>query len=365
MAHPFVQFPGAVQVTESRRYAQTYGYRDPGNPPVLILHTVEGRMGRSAIAAHVSPPHLWTDPLPDYRDHFQTIDLARPALALQNTPGGAAETNHRGLCFQVELQLFSDPKKRHTARHVSNLADDDLRWLGEQIAVLDRISRDLDPHNRGIIPTSTTAVPELALGDLGYGTRSAWRLNAAEWYAFGGILGHGHVPDNSHYDPSGEFDMVRLIEHAQAAQLGNGQAPPTHRVLRVGSPHRDAVEAWQIIINRVFGLRLAEDGRFGPLTAEGTREVEGLLGVVVDGVVDQGLADKVAQIDRDQAAKRTPRPFPRVVKAPAPAPAPTPAPTPAPAPPGLARADTSRALELIRSANGDLAGAASILSGAL
>jgi len=263
-------------------------------------------MGRSAIAAHGSPPHLWIDPLVEYRDIYQTISLARPAMALANT-GAAGETNHRGLCFQVELQLFSDPKKRGTSRHVASLTDSALAWLGVQVAKLDTIARQLDPLGRGIIPADPASVPELGLGDLGYGTRSRWRLTAAEWASYsGGILGHGHVPENSHYDPSGEFDFARLIEHAQAAA---GNTAPARRVeLRVGSTG-PAVKAWQQLLNLVFGFKLATDGHFGPLTRDDTSAAEKLLGLKQDGIVDQALADKVAAIRKSQDAKQTRRPF--------------------------------------------------------
>lgn len=304
----FVEFPGAVQVKESRWYnrdSDRYHFTD--RAPVLMVHTVEGRMGRSAIGAHRSPPHLWLDPLPDYRDIFQTVDLSEPARALRNIAGYAPQTNRRGIMIQWELQLFADPKRRDSARHVSALTDDDLRWLADQAVLVDEIVRTIDPQGRGVIPASADQVPEMGPGDQGYGLRSKWRLSADEFMNYrGGILGHAHSPDDSHYDPSGDFPMTRFVEFCIAAKTGT--RPVSKQVLRrgVNSP---TVGRWQKLANKVFDVRLAVDNDFGPLTADATRTIQGWLEIPVTGEVDQSLVDVVQQLRDDQDAGRADRPW--------------------------------------------------------
>jgi hypothetical protein len=267
----FVSMPGAQQIQQNRRWHETRSYRRPGLPPVLVLHTVEGYAGEGQVAAHNHPPHLWMDPIRE--EIFQTVSLDRPALALQN-PGGGIETNHRGLCFQIELQLFTDPARKDSPRHVTALTDSQLAWLGAQIKTLDIIAQQLDPLGRGFLPDTADNIRNFPNTDEGYGQQGAYRLTPEKWMAEGGIRGHVEVPGNAHYDPSG-LDTQRIVEHA----LGR---PQLVRKLRPGSKGW-AVEELQKHLNDNHGQKLVEDGDFGPATTAAVRTVQALLGLPVTG----------------------------------------------------------------------------------
>lgn len=252
---PFAVFPGAVQAHGNRWYSVDNGAYRTDSPPLVTLHTVEGRMERSAIEAHRSPPHLWVDPWK--RDIFQTVDLARPARALENRPGGAAETNRRGVNIQIELQAYADPRRRGSVRHVSNIGAAEIEFLAEVIRQLDAMIRQIDPRRRGVIPCSP---PTVGAGDSGYGVASQWRLSADEFDQFsGGLLGHCHVPDNAHYDPGGDFPWSELV----AAVNGT---PPSVRPLGPGDVG-ERVRDMQRDLNLAIDARIAVDGDYGPQTA--------------------------------------------------------------------------------------------------
>ena len=267
----FVSMPGAQQIKDNRRWHEARSYRRPGLPPVLVLHTVEGYAGAGQVAAHQYPPHLWLDPIRE--EILQTISLDRPALALQN-PGKGIETNHRGLCFQIELQLFTDPSRKDSPRHVTALTDQQLAWIGAQIKTLDTISRQLDPQGRGFLPDTPDEVRNFPNTDVGYGKQGAYRLTPDQWMATGGIRGHVEVPGNSHYDPSG-LDTKRIVEHA----LGN---PELVRKLRPGNKG-EQVRQLQQHLNDSHGQKLVEDGDYGPATTAAVRTVQALLGIPVTG----------------------------------------------------------------------------------
>lgn len=317
MADGFRALPGAIQVSENRWYNRDNdnNYQYQHLHPVLMLHTVEGRMGREAIAGHTSPPHLWGDPLPNYRDIFQTVDLQEPARALRNIEGYAPQTNRRGIMIQVELQLYADPRLRGTERHVSSLTDDDLRWIGELVVLIDQQVMAMDPYGRSVIPDTPDAIPPMGPGDSGYGLGSEWRLGWPEFRDYrGGILTHAHSPDDAHYDTSGDFDIRRMAEWAIALKAGGAASAPAFVVLRQGMSG-PLVTGWQALLNLVFGKRLVEDGIFGPISTEETRSVEEDLIEAevyegrVDGVVDQALADVVGEIKAGQDAGDLPRPW--------------------------------------------------------
>lgn len=206
-----IVFPGAIQLREGVRYDDRRRYRETNHPPAVCLHTVEGYVGRSFMATHRSPPHIWADP--QSRQIWQTMDLAGPALALVNGAGGP-ETNHRGPMFQVELHGF--------ARQTGTWPLDDLKWIAESIIVpLHNIARD--QYGKGIITDNPALLPPTT-GDDGYGLGGAVRMSADEWDNFeGGICCHSHVPENRHWD-CGNLDLVTL--HSLAARAADATTVP-------------------------------------------------------------------------------------------------------------------------------------------
>jgi len=268
-------FSHAIQVRENIRYgADRYRYRDPGNNPVLVLHTVEGSVSFRVAAGHRNPPHLWYSPA--RRELFQTMDLSGPAQAL--VTGSGFETNHRGPCFQVEIEGFARGVRSWPETYYRNLAQD-------VIAPLEALSRDI--YGVGFLAGATTG--QLRWADELDGiflatTRSPLRLTATQWRNAHGLIGHQHVPGNSHWDP-GFLDVARLIRLVNLEAL-------TPRELHLNSGSDFAmrgtdVAAWQqILINAGYDLSpWGADGRFGAATDVATRSFQSAKGLEPDGIV--------------------------------------------------------------------------------
>ncbi len=157
---------------------------------VCVLHTGEGSTLAGIIAtleANNSRSHDVYDPA---KDQGQTlINWPDNARSLRNLSGGV-ETNNRGGVFQVELVGFAASVPGYSDEWYRNLA----KYLIDRS---DKIGFPLDfPHE--------------FKGSAGaYGVRSSTRLTNAEWLAVEGIIGHQHVPENTHWDP-GALDITRL-----------------------------------------------------------------------------------------------------------------------------------------------------------
>lgn len=264
-------------------------------------------MERSAIGEHRSPPHLWADPI--NRDVFQTVPLNHAALALRNPTGVPSETNHRGVCLQVEWQLYSSPRFSSSPRHVDQLTDDQLKWMGETVATLDDVCRRVDPRGRGFLPDDPAGPNVLTgpRGDAGFGDRTPWRLTPAQWDTFSGVLGHVHVPQNDHFDPS-SLDVRRVVEHAIAASPHKQTGRPAP-MLRAGSTG-EAVKRWQQVLNYTIDARLNVDGVFGPTTVQATKDLEAAMGLAPDGAVSVEQARLANKIVARQKAGTEKRPLP-------------------------------------------------------
>jgi hypothetical protein len=178
---------------------------------VLVLHTTEGSTIAGAEAAferNNSWPHLIYDP--DTGERKQYLPFSQTGRALRNMTGGV-ETNRResdGLdgpdIIQVEI--------------VGYAADtpywDDLKRLGLAQYVIDvcRVAG---------IPIE---FPWEYDDSDAYGLGGSVRLTNAQWLDVRGVVGHQHVPENTHWDP-GDIDWLPSYV-AFLLDLEN-QAPPT------------------------------------------------------------------------------------------------------------------------------------------
>lgn len=178
--------------------------------PKLVLHTTEGGSITGAVGAylrHNSWPHVTVDP--GSRERVQHLPLDVPARSLRNS-GTPGETNRAPTVVQVEI--------------VGHAADT-LRWSS---ATLDWLGAEV------VGPICRAASIPLRADVTFYGTDAAWtlatvdarqRLTRAEWEQYEGILGHQHVPEQTHWDP-GALDITRIITAASGGATPAPPAPP-------------------------------------------------------------------------------------------------------------------------------------------
>jgi hypothetical protein len=166
----------------------------------LTLHSTEGHSIEGAVGAYQdnnSWPTLTID-LPKRRvaQHLSLFDSAR---SLRNEPGGK-ETNRDGtIHVQIELVGFA-------ANPRSLGSQEDRVWFGRKI--VGPICRTTG------IPVRSTVFWQVY--PTSYGKNAPQRLSLEAWDNYSGILGHQHVPENSHGDP-GQFDVVTVINAVRGA----------------------------------------------------------------------------------------------------------------------------------------------------
>jgi hypothetical protein len=205
------------------------GYeRIPGNnsgtwtgpgPAKLVLHSTEGGSIEGAVAAYRannSWPHCTVDPW--RRRLVQHVPLNQPARALKNT-SAPGETNRLGVVIQVEIVMTARTVAPKGMRSVTELTGEDLDWLGTAV---------IGPMCRGAGVPLTTSVQ--FLGDrAGFtlaSTTARQRLSRQAWEAYAGVLGHQHVPENSHWDP-GPLDIDRVLSAARGLKPTTPPPAPT------------------------------------------------------------------------------------------------------------------------------------------
>lgn len=161
----------------------------------VVLHTTEGGTIEGACAAYETSnswPHVTVDCRfgKGYRvcGHLG-YDVA--ARSLKNKSGGV-ETNTAG-CIQIEVVGYATKPE-----------EIDWAWLGAEI--IGPMCRDFG------IPVESS-VRWVAYPD-SYGEKAPQRLFGQDWLAYSGILGHQHVPENSHGDP-GLIPINSLLNAAQ------------------------------------------------------------------------------------------------------------------------------------------------------
>lgn len=312
------QLSSAVQVTTGRRYGPgRYRYRGPLRRPLLVLHTIEGSLSYDVARRHENPPHLWYSP--SRRELFQTVDMSGPAFALRH-PAGTPETNNRGPCLQVELEGFARDTRSWPDEYYANIAQDVVRPL-------DRFCRETYGVTLVGGPTTRALVYADELDPTGplATTTSPLRMSAAQWNDAHGIVGHQHVPFNTHWDP-GRFRIDTLLRY-----LGDLDEPRVLRLLPGGQRllrGTDVVDWQQILADLGFLAADDVDGLFGPGTDAATRRFQATAGLPVDGVVTATVgiaattmtssalaAPALAEVPPPPPAEMPPPPAERVVEA--------------------------------------------------
>lgn len=254
------------------------GSQTPG-PAKIVLHTTEGSWD-SAMAvfrSKLTAPHFLVDPRA--RRVVQLLPLDRSAYTLRH-PAGTPETNRLGRCVQIEIVGFA-------GQQPGAFTDADLTWFGETI--IGPIAREIG------CPLDST--PTF------YGEGCGWtlategarqRLSWPAWAAYAGVIGHQHVPGNSHWDP-GAFRVAPVLAAAR------GQKPLE---LRKGSKGL-AVAVLEAALVRLGHDDVIVDGIFGARTEAAVVKAVKALGLTPTRPVVVGpwaLAGIVA------ASKRAPRP---------------------------------------------------------
>lgn len=202
--------------------AQWFANRYPGariDPNVVVLHTTES-MGWPGYNGGATAPNLTACPLMrakrlEWRAHFPDEQSSR---ALRNLSGGV-ETNTSN-ALQVELIGTCDPRYRRTwGRFRAGV--DYIYWPEAPTWALAEVARFLaDAHRRHRVPLEA---PTFLAYPASYGD-SPVRFTHARWRTFRGVVGHQHVPENSHGDP-GDLDVDTVL--AMARNLAAGRDPHT------------------------------------------------------------------------------------------------------------------------------------------
>ncbi|MDQ3480912.1 MAG: peptidoglycan-binding protein, partial [Actinomycetota bacterium] len=129
------------------------------------------------------------------------------------------------------------------------------------------------------------------------------RLAGADWLRFGGVLGHQHVPENSHWDPGG-IDLAAIVggtkpDDMEGEHMGPGDKGPKvkhwqRRMIALGYARRDdgsTVTEW----NDKWA-----DADYGPATTAATKRLQDTVGYRPTGEVDADLRDRMVEAFTDQ-----------------------------------------------------------------
>lgn len=169
---------------------------------VVVLHSTEGSSLDGAVAT-LRRNNTMSHEVIDVREReiVQLVAYDAPARSLRNLAGGV-ETNRRGGVVQVEIVGFASRSTAEAAGRpggpiMPELDDDELTWLGTHLRWL--CARVGAPFE---FPCPFKPYPA------SYGNNGV-RLSPAAWLRVEGVIGHMHVPENSHGDP-GALDVHRM-----------------------------------------------------------------------------------------------------------------------------------------------------------
>lgn len=263
------------------RTSQRYASSAQPEADILVLHTTEG-MSWPGYGGGGSAPHVTIRPIPgkgiEVREHIPFTQYAR---ALVNLPGGP-QTNRRGV-LQVELIGTCDPKHRGSSAWYF--------WPEADAVVI----KALADYFRPILAAYKIPhrAPTFVAYPASYGTRASQRLSAEEWNSYNGIVGHQHVPENSHGDP-GAFPIAAFIKAlgatpstakpaAPAPSKPRPRVPAFPGVTRPSSRVNGATRAFQARL-RARGWEIGVDGKHGPQTTRVLKAFQKQKGLKVDGI---------------------------------------------------------------------------------
>ncbi len=225
--------------------------------PLLVLHSTEGWSIESAVStmkANRSMSHTVYDPATNREEVL--VDWHDSARSLRNASGGV-ETNRRGRVYQVEIVGFA-----------SRMRDYDSHWYDNLANYLRNVCRELDVP----LDFPYDFIPYNSHPPSSYGADNGVRLNDAEWDAASGIVGHMHVPENTHGDPG---DITPLIERLQPGREKESYLPagsPPSVVIGVSSDPE--VREFQELYQQAPAAYAGKiDGDFGPLSLQATKDM--------------------------------------------------------------------------------------------
>jgi peptidoglycan hydrolase-like protein with peptidoglycan-binding domain len=252
------------------RQVKQYGPAWTRPPAILVLHSTEGASYPS-YAPPGGPPHFTIHPWA--RTFRQHIPLSTGARALK-APITSRAINSNGT---VQIEIVGSCVDGRTP-NVTDLAGDP--------GAFDYLARVIDAILRETgIPAATSVnwyhYPE------SYGAGRGQRLPyGSAWLSHRGIIGHQHVPDNTHGDP-GDFPIGELLARLDGVQVTPVDnpvplpvpAPAGHSVLQQGS--RGA----EVRTLQTFLGGLVVDGEFGPATKAAVIAYQRAVGLLADGIV--------------------------------------------------------------------------------
>lgn len=211
-------FPDAD--TKTQNFTKAY----PGSTMktnCCVVHTTEGK-NWPGYRGGATAPHLTIKPIiskkdVEIRQHFPADKSAR---ALENR-GGGVETNTAG-AFQIELIGTCDSRHKNTWPGVGTAGVDYIYWPEAPDWLLKKVAP--------VFAWIDAEWPDFKLEDgaprgwvkypASYGVKAAQRMTFDEWKKCYGIVGHQHVPENSHGDP-GNLPIGKLVAFAK----GSAPAP--------------------------------------------------------------------------------------------------------------------------------------------
>jgi hypothetical protein len=184
----WIDYPGLTRQEFPARLAWK---RDPA---IEVLHSTEGSSW-PAYAGGGTAPHFTVDPrAKQARQHFPLSSAARALVA----PSDGTHTNTGGA---IQFEIIGTCVPDSPLPSVLDLDDEALGYLaGLMRAVADTTGIPLTTSVLwGPYPASYGATPQ--------------RLTPDQWATHTGVVGHQHVPGNTHGDP-GALNVARLLELA-------------------------------------------------------------------------------------------------------------------------------------------------------
>ena len=212
----------ATDLKEPVNPAGSYTTKD-GKPNKILLHSTEGiENGYAAYPEGDKHPAHFTIDLKK-KEGYQHFSINQPALAIADYDQAGA--------IQIEIVGFSDSSNSGYVPEydLNNFADEEWNYLaGILLAISDET---------GIPLTSS----------VGWG-KHAPRLSSDEFLNYEGVLGHMHVPSNTHDDPGDIWDQVEAaIERnggydAACFRGGNGDINAT--AIELAWSEEEGSHAW-------------------------------------------------------------------------------------------------------------------------
>lgn len=198
----------------------------------LVLHTTEGSSIAGAVGAY-RKNNSWPHFTISYKERrkVQHLELNVAARSLSNNNADGYQVG-RANCIQVEIQGF--------AGKMQDCSKEELDWYAgvfNEIRAVRNFEFNYPPFT----------VPARRMGD-------------KEWVDFPGIVGHGHAPDNDHWDP-GALNVSYIVEKMKGAivppvQLGESKILGVNPGGPTGIADAWAASVWGQIACNVSGQGL-------------------------------------------------------------------------------------------------------------